>query len=92
MGYLKKISWFVWGILTALISYSILRMIAGASSMDFVGKGTSIYLFILMVYSVATFFLGLKNAKKWYYYYLLLVLICLASPLVLILYLNYFGK
>ncbi|MGX7265657.1 hypothetical protein [Enterococcus crotali] len=89
---MKRIIWVAWGVVTVLISYSLLRIMTGASSMDFAGKGTSIYLFILMVYSGITFRLGIKKNKKWFYYYLFLVLLCLVVPLLLLLYLNYFGK
>ena len=84
MNLLKYISSFIWMLCSLGIIYAILRMITSVSKTDFSGNGTKIYLILIVLYT-----LGMLVSKKWFYFLIIFISLCVLSPIILILILNY---
>lgn len=89
MNLLKYISSFIWMLCSLGIIYAILRMITSVSKTDFSGNGTKIYLILIVLYTLGTIGLGMLVSKKWFYFLIIFISLCVLSPIILILILNY---
>lgn len=80
----------LWTILAFLLPYGILRIMTSASSFDFSGHGTLIYLLATAIYIVVTIILIWKYSKNFAYFLLLLVALIIFYPFLLVFLLNHF--
>lgn len=89
MYFLKYIGSFIWTFCTFGVVYAILRMMTGVSKTDFSGSGTKLYIALTILYLLVTIGIGVLVSKKWLYFLAVFIILCILSPLILILILNH---